>query len=276
MKAKWIFLVLTLILVNCNNRQSEEGSFSRDVPPEMSLESDQAPPSPPPPPPPGEAPGQSYNTIERKLIKNGNLSFETDNLPATRQKVLYAVKANSGYISDDQETRSDDRISHTLQVRVPAAHFDTLLNTITKGVSHFDYKQINVSDVTEEFIDVSARVKAKKEMETRYLALLKQAKTVSNMLEIERELGNIRAEIESIEGRLRYLTDQVAYSTLSVTYYEKIHSQTAFGKHFREGFRNGWNNLVWFFIGIVNLWPFLLLAGIGIWLFRRWRKKVTR
>lgn len=274
MKAKWIFLVLTLLLVNCNNRQPEVDSFSRDVQPEMSLESDQAPPSPPPPPPPGEAPGQTYNTIERKLIKNGNLSFETDNLAATRQKVLDAVKANSGYISDDQENRSDDRISHTIQIRVPAAHFDTLLNTITKGVLHFDYKQINVSDVTEEFIDVSARVKAKKEMETRYLDLLKQAKTVSNMLEIERELGNIRAEIESIEGRLRYLNDQVAYSTLSVTYYEKIHSQTAFGKHFREGFRNGWNNLVWFFIGIVNLWPFLLLVGIGIWLFRWWRKKV--
>lgn len=272
MKAKWIFLVLTFIVVNCTNRHAEEGFLSKEAQPEMSLESDQ----PPPPPPPGEAPGQIANAIERKLIKNGNLNFETDDLEATRRQILEAVKVNGAYTSDDQVNQSGDRINHTLEIRVPAGRFDSLVAAITKGVRHFDFKQITVNDVTEEFIDISARVKAKKEMEDRYLALLKQAKTVSNMLEIERELGNIRAEIESIEGRLRYLNDQVAFSTLSVTFYEKIRSQTAFGKHFREGFRNGWNNLIWFFIGLVNLWPFILVVGAGIWLFRRWRKKATR
>jgi hypothetical protein len=270
MKAKWIFVILTFILVNCTNQQAEEGSFSKDVQSEMSLESDQ----PPPPPPPGEAPGQVTNAIERKLIKNGSLSFETDDLNATHQQILQAVKDNNGYTSDDQVNQSGDRINHTLEIRVPAGRFDSLVAAITKGVRHFDFKQITVNDVTEEFIDISARVKAKKEMETRYLALLKQAKTVSNMLEIERELGNIRAEIESIEGRLHYLNDQVAWSTLSVTYYEKIHGQNAFGKLFKAGIRNGWDYLVWFVIGLVNLWPFLLLTGIGVWLFRRWRKKV--
>ncbi len=276
MKANWIFLILALALVNCTNRQAEEGSFSKDVPLEMSIESDQAPPPPPPPPSKIEGPNQIPNAIERKLIKNGSLSFETDSLETTRRKIFAAVKANGGYTSDDQISLTGDRINHTLEIRVPADRFDALVTAITTGVRHFDFKQITVNDVTEEFIDISARMKAKKEMEARYLDLLKQAKTVSNMLEIERELGNIRAEIESIEGRLRYINDQVAWSTLSVTFYENTTAQTAFGKHFREGFHNGWKNLVWFFIGLVNLWPFVLAAGIGIWLFRRWRKKVSR
>src|SRR5690606_14967650 len=107
----------------------------------------------------------------------------------------------------------------------------------------------------------------------RYLELLKKGNTVTEVLEIERELGNVRAEIESIEGRLRYLRDQTDYSTLAITYYKSIPEQTSFGNKFSRGFVNGWNNLVWFFVGLVNIWPFVLIfAGVAYW-FGFWIKR---
>ncbi len=211
--------------------------------------------------------------VERKLIKTGNVSFETENLAQTQLNILNAVKNLNGYISSDNEYKSYYQISHTLTIRVPADNFDKLISIISEGVEHFDNKSIDVQDVTEEYIDIEARLKNKKELEARYLQLLSKANTVTELLEIEREIGNLRAEIESIEGRLNSLKNRISLSTLTVTFYKEIPNKTEFGGKMADGIGNGWDNLMWFFIGIINIWPFVLIfVGLTFWLIR-WRKK---
>ena len=225
---------------------------------EMELDQDQEP---------------QHAPVERKLIKEGYVTFETQQVDSTRSRILAAVQTHKGYISSDQSSNYAQRISHTLIIRVPADKFDQLLADIAKGVDHFDDKNISVRDVTEEFLDISARLKTKKELENRFTVLLQKANTVSEILSIEREIGNLRAEIESIEGRLKYLENQVGLSTLHITFYETIAKRTAFGKKFIEGFRQGWDNLIWFLIGLVNVWPFLLLIPLLIWGIRKLRRR---
>lgn len=257
-----------LLLVDCDNSSRSSGDFiaSKEAAPAPSEDQDLSDTR-------NMQPGPEQAPIERKLIKTGSISFETDDLAKTHNRVLEAVKTHQGYLANDEEQRSDDRISHVLTIRVPADHFDTMLSTIAEGVDHFDYKNIQVQDVTEEYLDVEARLKAKKALEQRYLELLKQARNVTEILNIEKELGTIRADIESVEGRLKYLSNQVAFGTLSVTYYERIEGQTAFGRAFKNGFRNGWNNLIWFFVGIINLWPFVLLLVAVIFVWKKWRNR---
>ncbi|WP_158624779.1 DUF4349 domain-containing protein [Gynurincola endophyticus] len=211
--------------------------------------------------------------IERKLIKEGRIEFETSDLQSTRKVILEAVTKYKAYISSDRESKYTGRTSHTIIIRVPAADFDNLLNETTRGVKRFDSKEVNVKDVTEEFLDIQIRLKTKKEFEQRYIALLKQAKTVSEILEIEKQIGELRSEIESIEGRMKYLEDRVSLSALTITFYESIPEQTAFGQKFKNGFRNGFDNLIWFFVGIVNLWPFILIIAALIIAFRVYKKK---
>jgi len=112
--------------------------------------------------------------FERKLIKEGRVEFETKNIDSTRKTVLRAVAKHNGYISSDQDYKSPGRISNTIIIRVPSNNFDNLLTDATKGVNRFDNKEIEVKDVTEEFLDIQARLKTKKELETRYLELLKK------------------------------------------------------------------------------------------------------
>jgi hypothetical protein len=213
------------------------------------------------------------NEIQRKLIKNGEIEFESENIIDTRKDIFKAIEKFKGYSSSDNEYKNSYEISNTLIIRVPSENFDNLLNEITIGVTRFDRKEITIKDVTAEFLDIEARLKTKKELENRYLEILKKANTVTEILEVEKQIGDLRSDIESIEGRLKFLNNQVSFSTLNVRIYETISEQTEFGKKFKNGFKNGWENLILFFVFLVNIWPFILIIiGIVI-LIRIWRKR---
>ncbi len=95
-------------------------------------------------------------------------------------------------------------------IRVSNSDFENLLQEVSSDVKYFDQKEISSEDVTEQFIDIEARLKAKKELENCYLELLKKANKISEILEIEKELVVIREEIESKQGQLNYLQNKVA------------------------------------------------------------------
>lgn len=209
----------------------------------------------------------------RKLLKEGRMEWEAEDLEGTRARVLFAVERYKGYLSRDEVHRGGARLSHEMEIRVPAENFDSLMAKIGKGVEEFDLRQVTVKDVTEEFLDVEARLKTKKELEARYLGLLEQAKTVTEILEIEKEIGTLRADIESIEGRLNYLKDRIRLSTLQVTFYETLDISDSWADRFGTGFGNGWRNLVWFFVGLVNIWPFILLGFLVFFLLHRLTRK---
>ena len=158
-------------------------------------------------------------------------------------------------------------------IRVSADSFDALVKDVTNGVKKFDQKRIDARDVTEEFLDITARLKIKKETEQRYRQLLARANSVKDILAIERQIEVLRSDIESIEGRLKYLKNQVSFSTLTVTFYETVSTPMGFAAKFATGLKNGWNNFVWFLVGIVNIWPFILLGIGGVFGIRFYRKR---
>ena len=203
-------------------------------------------------------------SLDRKIIKEGEIHFETSDLDETRQRITASVTSLEGYISKENQYTYNDRISQTLEIRVPSGNFDKLIEDISKGVERFDTKRIQATDVTEEYLDIGLRMRIKKETENRYRELLAKAQTVEEILSIEKQIGELRAEIESIEGRLKYLKDQISYSTLTVTFYEMVSTPVSFTSKLGVGLKNGWNNFIWFLIGLVNVWPFILLGSFGV------------
>jgi Domain of unknown function (DUF4349) len=208
-------------------------------------------------------------TVERKLIKTGQLNFETSDLANTRNSIESICKRYKAYIASENLTAYGDRQQHTLEIRVPANGYDSLTLTIEALALKVENKSTTVQDVTEEFIDVEARLKTKKELELRYLDLLKQAKKIEEMVAIEGQLANVRAEIESMEGRLKYLSNQVSYSTLNLSYYQVVTTDYGFFTKVTRGLGQGWKNLLDFIVILVNLWPFALIVAIVVWLAKR-------
>jgi len=211
---------------------------------------------------------------DRKLIKTGEVSFETQDLKTSRQQILKAVETSKGYVSGDESNSNYRTTTYKITVRVPSKNFNTLLNSATEGVKEFDSKKIDVKDVTEKYFDTEARLKTQKQLEARYLEVLKKAKTVTEILEVERELGGVRIKIETTEGRLNYLKNQVGLSTLVFNFYKSEEVETlGFGDELLSGFIFGFDSLKSFIIGLISIWPFLIIMGIFIFVLRRFMLK---
>ena len=136
---------------------------------------------------------------------------------------------------------------------------------------------ISSEDVTERYIDLEARLKAKKELENRYLELLKKANKISEILEIEKEINNIREEIESHQGQLNYLQNRIAMSTLQIQFYKKTADSGithSYGSKMWHSIKSGFGLISSFFLGVLYIWPFLLLfAAILYFALRKSRQK---
>ncbi len=218
--------------------------------------------------------------IEQKIIKTGNLRFETTDLEATYSQIQVAVKKNNAIIQNDNEGKDYESLFRRITVRVPSKNFDLFLKEISKGVSYFDNKEISSQDVTEEYIDIDARLKAKKVLEARYLELLKKANKVTEMLEIEKQLSAIREEIEAKEGQLRYMQSQVSMSTITIEFYKRVANESgatiSYGSKILNAIKSGFNGISNFLIGLLSIWPFIIIFGAGFYFIRkRFKKKTT-
>jgi hypothetical protein len=209
---------------------------------------------------------------QRKLIKTGNITFETKDIDVTRRIIIDLVNQNNGYVASDNQYKSDDRVSVTISIRIPADKFDSILDEIAKGVEKFDSKNIRISDVTEQFLDIEARLKTKKTLELKYLEILKRARTVREILDVERELGKLRSDIESTEGRLKYLQNQVSFSTLNITFYKQNStSEASFIGKVSKAFKTGFENIKDFFLYMINIWPFIIILFLVFFYLRKRR-----
>jgi hypothetical protein len=273
MKIRLALLLTICICLSCQQRQKLQlantfASADAEFKPENAANVFEEVNNLPPPHSPAEV-------IERKLIRDGRLSFKTKDVKKTREEIEKICKDLAAYISNETQTDYENGLSYSQKIRVPSARFEELIQKIEPLAEHVDNKNIDTKDVTEEFIDVESRLKTKKELEKRYTDLMQKAKSVEDLLSIERETGNVRAEIESMEGRLNYLKNQIAFSTLDVNFYEQRRGDFGFGSRFANSIGEGWNNLLSFLIGLMSLWPFVILLAMGSWMFIRYRKRKT-
>lgn len=224
-----------------------------------------------------ESPQASVSTITQKIIKTANLRFETQDMAKSHQHILSIVKQTEGYIQNDNSGKqSYGDFYHNITVRVPTRNFQMAVDNIAKGVDYFEEKSISQKDVTEEFVDLQARLKAKRALEDRYINLLTQAKNVKDMLEIERELAQIREEIEAKQGRLKYLQSQVSLSTLNIHFFKnEISTDTSksYGSKMINAFKGGWNGVSSFFLGVLYLWPLFIFAIVSFIVLRKYLRK---
>lgn len=215
-------------------------------------------------------------SIEQMLIKTAYIDFQVNDVEEKHQEVLNAVKTFNAYVVNDRSSTSSDRLRYSMQIRVPKQNFDAFISEVISGVSHVDSKSVSVQDVTEEFVDIQSRLNTKRQLEQRYLQLLEKATNVAEMLQIEQQIGELQEDIESIEGRMNYLQQQVDYSTLNLNFYEKIGIGNQFGDKFNNGFKNGWRNFILFFVGLAHIWPFVLIFTLGMFLLVRYVRKQNR
>ena len=216
-----------------------------------------------------------------KLIKTANILIEVKNYENASDAIDSIIKLNNAYISSARETRYEDKIQNCLTLRTPASNFDNILQKLLSQAHRIESKTVVAKDVTEEYVDISARLNTKKELEKRYLDVLKQARTVKDILEVESNLSKIREDIESTQGRLNLLDNQIILSTIELTYFQylplPVTKSAEFAFRIGSSLVEGWNMFLTVMVAIMYLWVFivlgLILIGIVVVTQRRRRRR---
>jgi len=158
---------------------------------------------------------------DRYLIKDASLTIEVDDARAASDALLTIVKGAGGYVGQLLEQQDGLGVrSVSMQVRVPADRFEDSMAQFAP-LGKILQKQITTRDVTEEFVDTDAKVRNLKRTEERVLDHLNRTAKLEDILQVEQELSRYRERIEQMEGRLRFLQNKVAFSTIQVTIQEK-------------------------------------------------------
>ncbi|MBT5807812.1 DUF4349 domain-containing protein [Candidatus Uhrbacteria bacterium] len=173
--------------------------------------------------------------IENKVIKTGSLDLIVDSATESAALLQTLAEGHDGYVSNVSVREHDDGThSGWITLRVPGDSFDTMLTEAKSLALVVEEESVSARDVTEDYIDISARLKTANAQEARYIEILSLAYTVEDVLNVENALGNIRSSIESLTGRLQYLDSQIDFSTITVSLSEEP-VITIGGKEFRIG-----------------------------------------
>ena len=161
--------------------------------------------------------------VEHKIIRNANLVIEIDSPSQALSRVTEAAESQGGFVVTSESKQNAGHPQSQpgevvkVVIRVPSARFATALAGVRSIGGRVLQEDITGQDVTEEFLDVEARIRTKKALEAQFLEIMKQAKKVSEALEVQSELADVRTEIERLEGRRRFLENQASMSTITVT-----------------------------------------------------------
>ncbi|MCP9768908.1 DUF4349 domain-containing protein [Lacihabitans sp. LS3-19] len=183
------------------------------------------------------------------------------------------TKVLKGYVANESQNKLYDRNEINISLRIPAEHFDDIMNTISETAKSIDERNISVRDVTEDYRDNELRAKNKKEVENRYRELLKRANKVEEILSIEDKLGEIRTEIENSEGHINYLQNRIKYSTLEISFYKKIAESNLSNITFFDSLKKGWKMLIDVLNSLFSFWPFFIILVILYLGIKNYRKK---
>jgi len=158
-------------------------------------------------------------TVIRKVITTGDLAIEVDDASAAVDEIISITQVAGGFVSsssvyDNYYGESTGKAGY-VTIRIPQSGFTSVMDEI-EAIGAVTSKSISGRDVTEEYVDLSARLGNLERQELRLLEILNMTTTVDEVLDVERELGRIRGEIESLTGRLNYLNDRVDLSTINV------------------------------------------------------------
>ncbi len=158
-------------------------------------------------------------TVIRKVITTGDLAIEVDDASAAVDEIISITQAAGGFVSSssvyDNYYGENTGKAGYVTVRIPQSGFTLVMGEI-EALGTVTSKSISGRDVTEEYVDLSARLGNLERQELRLLEILNMTTTVDEVLDVERELGRVRGEIESLTGRLNYLNDRVDLSTINV------------------------------------------------------------
>ena len=226
--------------------------------------------------------------IDRKIIRDADLTLEVGAPAEAQRKITSIAETLGGFVvTSESKLRqvgdAKQELEVNLVVRVPATQFGAALDQIRSTGSRVIEEKITGQDVTEDFIDLEARAKTQKALELQFLEIMKQAHKVEDALEVQRQIAEVRTEIEKLEGRKRFLENRASLSTITVNLQSPAGiavNASSFGRNIREAVADSVDvasAIVLFLVRfVIVMIPIFILVILPLWLLMRYVLRRTR
>ena len=283
MRSIFKLLILFTLFVSCDSKQINSFETENNLALETEIQAEeeiipitrQEALKPPPPPPLA----QKTVVNKKKIIKDGRVGLKVKDLDKAKLQLDSLVKKYDAYYANESFSNSHYRSAYNLKIRIPSIRFSAFIAGVDNAKVELMFKDINARDVSEEYYDLKTRLGNKRLYLSRYQDLLKKAKSIKDILEVEEKIRYLVEEIESVEGQIKYLDDQVGYSTLNLTISMEKDArfepkkQDKFSERLKESLANGWFGIVTFFLFLVKIWPMWIVGFILIIVWRRYKRR---
>ncbi|WP_067508568.1 DUF4349 domain-containing protein [Actinoplanes sp. TFC3] len=232
----------------------------------------------------GKAQAPDLSVDQRSIVYTGSITVRVEDVNATAARVTGIVTGAGGFVGGDQRTSNGDKGSAeaTLTLRVPAAKFAAVVDQLA-GLGTEEQRGISTEDVTEQSVDLDARIATQTARVDSGRKLLAQAKDLNDLVMLEREVATREADLASLQAKKRHLADLTALSTITAVLLDPQQAAPEQPEDaapgFLSGLRNGWHGLLTSLNVVVTvlgwLLPWLVLAGVPLaaWWVRRRRLK---
>lgn len=159
---------------------------------------------------------QTQDGPERLIIRTGSLSIVVEDTEASAQSIAQMAEGRGGWLVESNIYESNGAKRGTVTVRVPAEQFDATVAEVKDLALEVRSENTSSQDVTEEYVDLESRLANLEATADRVRGFLDEARNVEDALDVNRELSRLESDIEVIKGRMQYLDQSAAYSTLTV------------------------------------------------------------
>jgi len=226
-------------------------------------------------------------SMDQKIIYVFEVSIKSDNVASAMEAVEEKVSALGGYVAESRQNSYENKTTAFLSLRIPVTQFENFKGEVAQfGVVSDEH--LFTDDVSTQYFDVETRLRSWEAQEKRYLEILQQAKSVEDILRIEDSLSNVRREMESLKGQLKYWDNRVQYSEVRMNIYpsqsnynvndpwQPVSIQSTF-----QAAKNAvvksismlWNGINYILIFIGYALPVVILA-FGAWfIYRQYKKR---
>jgi len=219
----------------------------------------------------------SGNEWAKKIIKTAFLNIEVKQYKDFTTVLQEIVIKSGGYIAKEEQSQSDYKLGNTVEIKVPVDQFDPVVNSLASVALKTNERKIQSEDVTAAVVDTRSRLEARKQVRLKYLDLLTQAKNMSEILQVQKEIDDIQEEIEAASGRINYLTHAAALSTIRLTYFQVLNpgaignNEPSYGMRLLNSLKTGATWMGELVIGLLSLWPLFIFIFLGWLLIRKTR-----
>lgn len=224
---------------------------------------------------------------ERLIVRDASLTIEVDDVQKADQEIRALVDATGGYVLSSSASGSDKDTVIYASLKIPSDKLDSVLTAVERLAHKVIYRSMSGSDVTEEYVDLEARLGSLEAARDRLLVLLEKAVNVEEAVQVNAALTDVQTQIEQITGRMRYLRQGAAMSSLNlelrpipvteVINPDRWQPLEDARMALRDLIEFG-QDIISFVIGLVvwiPVWLPLLLLGRYLWRRRAVRKAVT-